>query len=156
VKAAVIPDKRKPTGGEIVLYPNDDFSLVLTSNYDGELYYTILDLLPNNQVKVLVPDTLMFAADYSIRKGQTINIPMFADSTSLTGKEFLKVIFTTQPIDLRPSFEKTTVRSFAPKPMEKMMDDLFPKDKQTQTRTGTVQLTGIGIVTTGFTLKKQE
>jgi hypothetical protein len=155
VKAAIIPDKRKPTGGEIVLYPNDDFSLVLTSNYDGELYYTILDLLPNNQVKVLVPDTLMFAADYSIRKGQTINIPMFADSTSLTGKEFLKVIFTTQPIDLRPSFEKTTVRSFAPKPMEKMMDDLFPKDKQTQTRTGTVQLTGIGIVTTGFTLKKE-
>ena len=156
VKAEVISDKRKPTGGEFILYPNDDFSLVLTSNYDGYLYYTILDLLPNNQVKVLVPDTLMFAADYSIRKGQTINIPMFADSTSLTGKEFLKVIFTTQPIDLRTSFEKTTVRSFAPKPMEKMMDDLFPKDKNIQTRTRAVQLTGIGIVTAGFTLKKTE
>lgn len=155
VKAEVIPDKRKPIGGEIVLYPNDDFSLVLNSNYDGELYYTILDLLPNNQVKVLVPDTLKFAADYSIRKGQTINIPMFADSTSLTGKEFLKVIFTTQPIDLRPSFEKQTTRSVAAKPMEKMMDDLFPKDKQMQTRTGTVQLTGIGIVTAGFTLKNE-
>lgn len=155
VKAAIIPDKRMPTGGEIVLYPNDDFSLVLNSNYDGVLYYTVLDLLPNNQVKVLVPDTLKYAEDYSIRKGDTFRIAMFADSTSLTGKEFLKVIFTTQPIDLRPSFEKTIVRSFAPKPMEKMMDDLFPKDKQIQTRTGAVQLTGIGIVTTGFTLKKE-
>lgn len=155
VKAEVVPDKRKPINGEIVLYPNDDFSLILNSNYDGVLYYTVLDLLPNNQVKVLVPDTLAYAADYAIRKGDTVRIPMYADSTSLTGKEFLKVIFSTQPIDLRPSFEKSIVRSAAPKPMEKLMDDLFPKDKQTQTRTNNVQLVGIGIVTAGFTLKKE-
>jgi hypothetical protein len=35
-----------------------------------------------------------------------------------------------------------------------MMDDLFPKDKTTQTRAGNVQLGEIGIVTTSFTLKK--
>jgi hypothetical protein len=91
------------------MYPNDDFSLIITSNYDGELYYTILDLLPDNDVKVLIPDTLKFAADYSVRKGQIISIPMGTDYTSLTGKEFIKVI-VSKPIDLRPSFEQTRVR----------------------------------------------
>lgn len=155
VKVEIVPENKKDTTNELILYPNDDFSLVLTSNYEGELYYTILDLLPDNDVKVLIPDSARYAADYSIRKGQVIKIPMGADSTSLTGKEFLKVIFTTKPIDLRPSFEKFRTRSVAAKPMEKMMDDLFPKDKHTKTRAGIVKLDDIAIATAGFTLKKR-
>ncbi len=155
VKVEIVPENKKDTTNELILYPNDDFSLVLTSNYEGELYYTILDLLPDNDVKVLIPDSARYAADYSIRKGQVIKIPMGADSTSLTGKEFLKVIFTTKPIDLRPSFEKFRTRSVAAKPMEKMMDDLFPKDKYTKTRAGIVKLDDIAIATAGFTLKKR-
>ena len=154
VKAEIKPKDRVQNGNEIIMYPNDDFSLIITSNYDGELYYTILDLLPDNDVKVLIPDTLKFAADYSVRKGQIISIPMGTDYTSLTGKEFIKVIVSKQPIDLRPSFEQTRVRGGVAKPFEKMMDDLFPKDKTTQTRAGNVQLGEIGIVTTSFTLKK--
>ena len=155
VKVEIVPVNKKDTSNELILYPNDDFSLVLTSNYEGELYYTILDLLPDNDVKVLIPDSARYAADYSIRKGQVIKIPMGADSTSLTGKEFLKVIFTTKPIDLRPSFEKFRTRSVAAKPLEKMMDDLFPKDKNTKTRAGIVKLDDIAIATAGFTLKKR-
>mgnify|MGYP000399669658 FL=1 len=68
---------------------------------------------------------------------------------------FLKVIFTTKPIDLRPSFEKFRTRSVAAKPLEKMMDDLFPKDKNTKTRAGIVKLDDIAIATAGFTLKKR-
>lgn len=155
VRVAIVPNKPKQPENELILYPNDDFSLILTSNYDGELYYTILDLLPDNNVKVLVPDSSKNAADYSIRKGQTIKIPMGADSTSLTGKEFLKVIFTPKPIDLRPSFEKYRTRSSNAKPLERLMDDLFPKNKNLATRAGVVQLEEIGIVTAGFTLKKR-
>jgi hypothetical protein len=154
VKAEIRPKDRAQNGNEIIMYPNDDFSLIITSNYDGELYYTILDLLPDNDVKVLIPDTLKFAADYSVRKGQIISIPMGTDYTSLTGKEFIKIIVSKQPIDLRPSFEQTKVRGGVAKPFEKMMDDLFPKDKKIQTRAGNVQLGEIGIVTTSFTLKK--
>lgn len=155
VKVSIATPNKKDTANELILYPNEDFSLVLTSNYEGELYYTILDLLPDNDVKVLVPDSTSFAADYSIRKGQVIKIPMGTDSTSLTGKEFLKVIFSTKPIDLRPSFQKFRTRSIAAKPMEKMMDDLFPKDKNSKTRAGVVKLDDIAITTAGFTLKKR-
>jgi hypothetical protein len=67
----------------------------------------------------------------------------------------LKVIFSTKPIDLRPSFEKFRTRSVAAKPMEKMMDDLFPKNKNAKTRAAVVKLDDIAIVTAGFTLKKR-
>ena len=54
------------------------------------------------------------------------------------------------------SFDKNITRRSPAKPLEKMLDDLFPKDKKVSTRTGTVKMDDIAIVTVGFTIKKTE
>ncbi|MCZ2224237.1 MAG: caspase family protein [Chitinophagales bacterium] len=160
VEVSIITYNKSNNHNEIILNPKDSFALKIKSNYDGILYYTILDLLPDNDVKVLVPDTMKNAndADYSIRKDQEKRLEMFTDETSITGKEFLKIIISPYPIDLRPSFMNSRVRSINAKtrPLEKMMDNLFPKDKNTATRSTPIKMDDIGIITVGFTLKKSE
>ena len=41
-------------------------------------------------------------------------------------------------------------------PLEKVMDNLFPKNKDTLTRSTPVKMDDIAIVTIGFTLKKSD
>ena len=155
VKVEIVPLKKSASTSELVFFSQDEFSLVITSNYENELYYTVLDLLPNNDVKVLIPDSLKLAENYSLKKGGSISIPIIVDETSLTGKEVLKVFFSPKALDLRASFEKNVTRRGSAKPLEKMLDDLFPKDKKTSTRAGTVKMDGIAIVTVGFTVRKR-
>lgn len=157
MEVKIVPQKPSENDNELVLYPYDDFTLQIKSNYDGILYYTILDLLPDNEVKVLIPDTLKDAgdADYSLRKGQLKEIPLYTDETSITGKEFMKIIVSPYPIDLRPSFYMQVVRSAAVKPLEKLMDDIFKHNRGTLTRSTPVKMDDIGIITVGFTLKKR-
>lgn len=158
VKVSIIPYNKTDNGNELTLNPLDSFILKIESNYDGVLYYTVLDLLPDNDVKVLIPDTLKNAndADYSLRLGQMKEIGIYTEETSITGKEFFKVIFSPYPIDLRPSFMSSRIRSLNTKtqPLERMMDNLFPKDKRTTTRSTPLNMDDIGIITVGFTLKK--
>ncbi|GMV77727.1 MAG: hypothetical protein AMXMBFR79_08620 [Chitinophagaceae bacterium] len=160
VNVTIIPLVKMEDSNEMIFYPQDSFKLKIKSNYDGVLYYTILDLLPNNEVKVLVPDTLenAYDADYSLRQGQEKTLTFTTDETSISGKEFLKVIFSPYPIDLRPSFQLNTVRtrSGKTKPLEKMMDDLFPNNTKTLTRSSPVKIDDIGIKTVGFTLRKTD
>ncbi len=159
VNVEIIPLQKIDDKNELIFYPMDSFMLKIKSNYDGVLYYTILDLLPNNEVKVLVPDTLFSAsdADYSLRQGQEKTLRFTTDETSVTGKEFLKVIYSPYPIDLRPSFQLNTVRTRSEKikPLEKLMDDLFPNNTKTLTRSNPVKIDDIAIKTVGFTLRKK-
>lgn len=159
VNVAITPLVKMEDNNEMIFYPQDSFKLKIKSNYDGVLYYTILDLLPNNEVKVLVPDTLenAYDADYSLRQGQEKTLTFTTDETSISGKEFLKIIFSPYPIDLRPSFQLNTVRtrSGKTKPLEKMMDDLFPNNTKTLTRSNPVKIDDIAIKTVGFTLRKK-
>lgn len=154
VSVNIVPVKARVGTSEMVFATNEDFNIVLKNNFDNVLYYTILDLTPDNKIKVLIPDSLDIAADYSLRKGQEIKYLISTDSTSVTGKEFLKVIFSPTPLDLRPSFSATTRRGSNSKPLERMMDELFTREKNIKTRSTALKLDDIGIVTVGFTLKK--
>ncbi len=155
---SLITFKQDDNANETIFYPNDSFALKIKSNYDGVLYYTIIDILPDNDIKVLIPDSLQFSydADYSLRKGQEKIINLFTDETSITGKEYLKIIFSPYPIDLRPTFASGNVKARSKKaqPLEKMMDELFTKDKNITTRSSSVKMDDIAIKTVSFTLVK--
>lgn len=151
----IIPYKVKSSvdSNELILKQNDSFKIQIHSKYDGILYYTILDLMPDNTVKVLLPDSLEIAEDYSLRKEQKVQRELYTDFTSLTGKEFLKIIVSLTPLDLRPSFSSVKRRGTA-KSLEKVMDELFIKNKKTATSRAAVNLDEVGIVTVSFTLQR--
>lgn len=160
VQVTIHPLQKAVSDNELIFYPNDSFQLKIKSNYDGILYFTVLDLLPDNNIKILIPDTSKLAndADYSLRKNEERQFTIYTDETSITGKEFLKVIFSPYPIDLRPSFQLYSTRTINTKlkPIEKAMDDLFPKNKNTLTRSTPVKMDDIAIKTVGFTLRKSK
>jgi len=158
IKFEVVPVKKNDNPSELIMHPGDEFAIKITNTGTDELYYTIIDMLPDNDVKVLIPEDNREPQDYVIRPKSEIPITgITVDAGTPNGKEFFKIIVTRTPMDLRSILNRTRSRSAAGmQSLEQMVDDLF-KDGNAQTATrssiGTVKVEEVGIVTCGFTIK---
>ena len=157
VKLEIIPKNAAINPNELFLNPLDEFSIRITNNSDNKLYYTIIDLMPDNEAKVLVPEETATPQDYVLGAGQSFTIEgVQVDPGTPRGKEFFKVIFAKSPLDLRSIFNRTKTRSRNElMSFEKAMDDMFEEanDKMaTRSSIGNVKVDEVGILTTGFTV----
>lgn len=159
VKLQVIPAVTSTdAAGEIILKPSDQFAIKISNKGTQPLYFTILDLLPNNDIKVLIPDEADEPQDYIIRPGETRSIDgIQVDAITPRGKEFFKAIFSKVPIDLRAILNRKRTRGTAElQSFEKVVDDIFSennKTKNTRSEISKVKVEELGIVTTGFTIQ---
>jgi hypothetical protein len=157
VKLELVPKNTNADPNELFLNPMDEFSIRITNNSGFKLYYTIIDLMPDNQAKVLVPEETATPQDYVLASGQSFSIDgIQVDAGTPRGKEFFKVIFAKSPLDLRSIFNQTKTRSRNElMSFEKAMDDMFDEanDKMTtRSSIGNVKVDEVGILTTGFTV----
>jgi hypothetical protein len=157
VKLEVVPKNPTSNPGELFLNPLDEFSIRITNNSGYKLYYTIIDIMPDNEAKVLVPEETATPQDYVLAAGQSFTIEgIQVDPGTPRGKEFFKVIFAKSPLDLRSIFNRTKTRSRNElMSFEKAMDDMFEEanDKMTtRSSIGNVKVDEVGILTTGFTV----
>ncbi|MEI8075007.1 MAG: caspase family protein [Bacteroidota bacterium] len=159
VRMQVIPEKPSTDAtGEIILNPNDQFSIKVSNKGTQPLYFTILDLLPNNDIKVLIPDEADEPQDYIIRPGETKSIDgIQVDAITPKGKEFFKAIFSKVPIDLRAILNRKRTRGSAElQSFEKVVDDIFSENnkiKNTRSEISKVKVEELGIITAGFTIQ---
>ena len=157
VKLELVPKNKVADTNELFLKPMDEFSIRITNNTGYKLYYTIIDIMPDNEAKVLVPEETATPQDYVLAAGQSFSIDgIQVDAGTPRGKEFFKVIFAKSPLDLRSIFNRTKTRSRNELlSFEKAMDDMFEEaNDKTATRSSisNVKVDEVGILTTGFTV----
>jgi hypothetical protein len=160
VTVEIVPKKPIAGNNEIIMHPDDAFEIRITNNGTSDYYYTILDIMPDNDMKVLLPDETSEPQDFVIHPKQTIPIgEITVDKGTPNGKEVFKVIVTKTPMDLRGIVNRSKTRSATAKDVksiESVIDDLF-KDSNDQRATrssiGNVKVDEVGILTCGFTIK---
>jgi hypothetical protein len=116
--------------------------------------------MPDNDMKVLLPDETSEPQDFVINPNQTIPIgEITVDEGTPNGKEIFKIIVTKTPIDLRGVVNRTRTRSASagsPTSIENVIDDLF-KDSNDQRATrssiGNIKVDEVGVLSCGFTIK---
>lgn len=90
-----------------VFKDGERMSLNIVNNSDKQLYYTIIDLQPDNQVNLVVPANGDHPEDYRIAPSS--KIPLGSDMVVYPpfGVDKLITIFSTKPIDLRSAFNES-------------------------------------------------
>lgn len=146
--------------GEAILHPLDVYNLEMVNNGPHNLYYTIIDLMPDNEIKVLLPGEIDQPQDYLLRAGERKVIEgIQVDEITPEGKEFFKVIFSKTPMDLRGIFKRSKTRSSGTlQSFESVLDDMLADSQDgnpTRSSLSTVKAEETGILTTGFTIRRK-
>ena len=89
----------------LVFKEGDKFRLNIINKTNTRLYYTIIDIQPDNIVNVMLPGKGESAEDYKIKPDQET----FALAKKFTifppyGTDVFKIIASTTPLDLRNAF----------------------------------------------------
>ena len=146
-----------PTENSTELQYGDIYGLQIINNSADDLYYTVLDIYPDNTVEIMYPYKGKEPADYLIAKRSTITRKLKISDGSPTGVETLKVIVSKQPMDLRAVFENKITRG-AMQNFQSVMDDILNERNPLATRgeVANVKAEEIGIMSVSFIVKKRE
>lgn len=156
VKAVIVPGDNNQTTNELVFAEGDRYALKLVNNSEYKLFYTVLDIYPDNKVEVLYPYKGKEPADYSIGSKSFVERKLSVSKGSPTGVEFLKIIVSKEPMDLRGVFEQKVQRDHM-QSFQLMLDDLFSNQDGTvpvRADVSAVKVEEIGIITVNFTIRK--
>ena len=158
VSAEIVPAKQYNKQAEIELEAGDIYALHIRNSGNQNLYYTVLDIYPDNSVEIIYPYKGKEPADYVVEKNNVVIRKLAVSKGSPAGVEFLKIIVSKEPMDLRSVFEKRITRGEM-KSFETALDDLF-NEKQGQAATrgdiSGIKPEEIGIISVSFIIKKQK
>lgn len=157
----IIPSVKMEMGADLSLRPKDMFSIKITNKNSYDVFFTLIDLMPDNQVKVLVPYEGKMPEDFAISAGAEFLIEdVEVDEGTPAGREFMKFIFTKSAIDLRPVLSRSSTRSAGAahsSGLDNVLDDMF-KDSNDASSTRSVirsvKIDEVGVVTRSFNIKK--
>ncbi|RYY54482.1 MAG: caspase family protein [Chitinophagaceae bacterium] len=130
----------------------DHYYLHLENKTNRRLFYSVLDLLPNNSLDILYPYGDKDPSNYSIEPGGRITRELAISREPVRGREMLKVFFTREPMDLRAVFARKKERGQG-NSIEVMLSDLFKDGPSTRAEVPAVNMEEIAIVSTGFIVK---
>jgi hypothetical protein len=155
----IIPSVKMEVGADMSMKPKDMFSIKIVNKNSYDVFFTLIDLMPDNQVKVLVPYEGKMAEDFAISAGAEFLIEdVEVDEGTPAGREFMKFIFTKSAIDLRPVLSRSKTRSVDHKSgLDNVLDDMFKDSKDgnaTRSVIRSVKIDEVGVVTRSFNIKK--
>ena len=156
ISAEIVPAKEYNKSTAIELEIGDGFSLHIKNNGNQNLYYTVLDIYPDNKVDILYPYKGKEPADYVVEKNNVVIRKLSVSKDSPAGLEFLKIIVSKEPMDLRSVFEKKITRGDM-QSFQTVLDDLFnEKTGKAATRgdISAIKAEEIGIISVSFIIKK--
>lgn len=155
ITAEIIPAVPYDTAKGIVLAAGDSFYLRIYNNTDKKLFYSVLDIYPDNKVEVLYPYKGKTPGDYIINAHSPVLRKLTVSKNTPLGREFFKIIVSKEEMDLRSVFEQNIQRdemySF-----QTVLDDLFNErdvSRATRADIANVKVEEIGIVSVHFTVK---
>lgn len=156
ISAEIVPAKAYNKSAAIELEIGDGFSLHIKNNGNQNLYYTVLDIYPDNKVDILYPYKGKEPADYVVEKNSVVIRKLSVSKDSPAGLEFLKIIVSKEPMDLRSIFEKKITRADM-QSFQTVLDDLFnEKTGKAATRgdISAIKAEEIGIISVSFNIKE--
>ncbi len=148
VKVEIVP--AQPHGeSELTLGPGEDYALKIVNSSDEKLFYTVLDITPDNKISVLYPTPVREASDYMVEKNSQVTRKLGVSRNTPSGREFLKVIVSREPLDLRSVLEQTRQRAEMTS-FQLVLDDLFGDNGSNTRAISGVKADEIGIITASF------
>lgn len=157
VSAELISSSGAVTGGDLIFGPGDIYTVRIRNNSDDKLFYTVLDILPNDSVEIIYPYKGKAAAGYSIEKKSYVEKKLKISADSPAGMEFLKIVVSREPMEqLWEVFEQSSRRSEL-KSFENMLNDLFDhtaNEQSTRADISSIRAEEIGTFTLSFNVKK--
>lgn len=153
--------KKKIAGsGNIIFKEGDKFRFNIINKTNKRLYYTIIDVQPDNIVNVLLPRPGEPAENYIIRPDQE-KFPVSKRFTIYPpyGNDVFKIIASDVPLDLRKAFEAEgdlkPTRGVPLTPFEKVINDRLKKGSHTRGGGADVELqtNTVNIINTSITIK---
>ncbi len=156
VSAEIVPAKEYDKSAAIELEIGDGYALHIRNKSSQNLYYTVLDIYPDNNVEILYPYKGKEPADYIVEKNNVVIRKLGVSKGSPPGVEFLKIIVSKEPMDLRSVFEKKITRDNM-QPFQTLLDDLFnekPGQAATRSDISSIKAEEIGIINVSFSIKK--
>jgi len=156
VTAEIVPAKGHVKPEPIELGTGDGYALHIRNNSGQRLYYTVLDIYPDNRVEILYPYKGKEPADYAVEKNSTVVRKLAVSAGTPAGTEFLKIIVSNEPMDLRSVFEKKITRDNM-QSFQALLDDLFnekPGPAATRADISDIKTDETGIITVSFIIKK--
>lgn len=87
--------------GTIRFAVGDVVKIKVTNDGYKPAYFTLLDIQPDNQINVLLPQSNETPSEYLVAPGQSIEVNRYFEFGPPYGTEVFKLIATDQPIDLR-------------------------------------------------------
>lgn len=136
---------------DLQLKKGENFGFLLRNNSRLPIYYSLVNILPDGKIDVLLPDSASAAADFSLLPGEELIIP---DNTipynTPAGREFLRILASYQPFDIRPVFNKAAPRrSGTLSSWEKAMTEIMGNDAGAR-RTRSISVSEITQLTRSF------
>ena len=156
ISAGIIPTKEYSPKAEITLEIGDGYSLQIRNNCNQNLYYTVLDIYPDNTVEILYPYKGKEPADYIVEKKKSVIRKLAVSKGTPAGVEFLKIIVSKEPMDLRSVFEKKITRAEM-QSFQTVLDDLFNEKRgnaATRADVSSIKAEEIGIISVSFKIIK--
>ncbi len=157
VSVEIVPAKAYDKAAGIELEIGDGYAIHIRNSSNQNLYYTILDIYPDNNVEILYPYNGKEPADYIVEKNSVVVRKLGVSKGSPSGREILKIIVSKEPMDLRSVFEKKITRDNM-QSFQTVIDDLFNESQEKAATRGdisNIKSEEIGIISTSFIIKKQ-
>jgi hypothetical protein len=157
VKATIVPANPHNEKDEVVLQPEENYSLKIENTGDERIFYTVLDITADNKVDVLYPTPLKGPADYSIEKKSTVVRNLRVSKNTPVGREFLKIIVSKEPMDLRSVLQHSTQRAEM-RSFQLALDDVFNDRNDEHATRGdinSIKAEEVGITTVSFSVKQK-
>src|SRR5436190_567365 len=156
VSAELKTDKPGNPAENLILNSGDLLTLKINNNSSQSLFYTVLDIYPDDRVEVLYPTAGKEPQDYRIEKNSFVERRLRVSAGTQTGVEFNKIIVSKEPMDLRVVYEKKITRDNM-QSFQTVLDDLF-NEKQgkaaTRADVSSIKAEEIGITSVSFTIKQ--
>lgn len=130
-KGEIDPSSKRDTLGNLHFQDGDYFKLRVVNRGKKAANFTLLDIQPDNQINILIPDENETSAEFRIGPGQTQVVPKLFQIGPPAGVEMFKLLATEQAVDLRPIVQSRGVgtRSNTPKsPLEQLFGQTFFND----------------------------
>jgi len=132
----------------------DTVALCVTNIGQSGCYYTLIDIQPDGQINVALPEPGHTVADYYLKPGamRQFDFSWFAPPT---GTEVFKLIASREPLDLRPVVQSrgATVRGLAqPNILESLLAQRYDTSNSLLSR-GAVQLAPGGVTVTTLVVR---
>jgi len=157
LRAAIVPATAHDDKNELALAPDENYSLKIDNTGEEKIFYTVLDITPDNKIEVLYPSALKSPADYSIEKKSTVIRNLKVSKNTPVGREFLKIIVSKEPMDLRSVLQHNTQRAEM-RSFQLALDDVFNDNNDEHATRGdinSIKAEEVGIATVSFSVKQK-